>query len=92
MNDPRPVSDVAESVTARMYVNMHTKSSHQDGVKLTVAYANGANKEWAASTPTGSVDLSLAKGNGASRFFEAALEAGDDIEITFRRVPRDVVS
>jgi hypothetical protein len=89
MSDPRPNTPPAEAVTARMYVATHAKHPSLDAVKLQVAYGNGRNADWASSTPTGSVDLSLAKGNGASRFFEAALEAGDDIEITFRRIPRD---
>lgn len=89
MSEPRPVTPPAEQVTARMYVNEHTKRAHGDAVKLNVAYQNGHNAAWAASTPSGSVDLSLAKGNGASRFFEEALEAGDDIEIIFRRIPRE---
>lgn len=90
--DARPQMDAADiptAVTARMYVNLFTKSTYQDGVKLTVAYQNGHNKEWAAATPTGSIDLGLGKANGASRFFEAAMEAGDDLEIVFRRVPRE---
>ncbi len=89
MSEPRPTTEPAQQVTARMYVQEHAKSSSTDRVELSVAYPNGHNREWAASTPTGSVKLSLAKGNGASRFFEAALEAGDDVEIIFRRIPRD---
>lgn len=83
-----PVAPTPEAITARMYVASTSKAAHGDGVHLQVAYSNGANKEWAASTPTGKVELTLARGNGASRFFNEALEAGDDIEITFRRVPR----
>lgn len=89
MNEARPTNPPAEAVTARMYVSTHAKQPSLDSVELNVAYQNGHNAEWASSTPSGTVKLSLAKGNGASRFFEAALEAGDDIEITFRRLPRE---
>lgn len=88
MSEPRPNTPPAAGVTARMYVVEHAKGASLDRVQLSVAYQGGHNAEWASSTPTGEVKLSLAKGNGASRFFEEALEAGDDIEIVFRRVPR----
>lgn len=86
--DPRPQSEPAEAVTARMFVSQHSKNPSTDSVRLQPAYGNGANAAWAAATPTGEVTLGLARGNAASAMFEAALEAGDDIEITFRRIPR----
>ncbi len=87
------------SISARFFVSEITRqpgavvsgvTGRTGVVKLRPAYANGANKEWAAATPSGEMWMTV---NNPVAFaeFEAAMDAGDDIHIVFERAPRATV-
>lgn len=78
------------AVSGRFFVAEVTKFAGRDDqgkVVLRPAYAGGANKEWAAATPSGEIWMSV---NNPEAFaeFDAARLASDDIHITFERHPR----
>lgn len=83
-------------ISARFFVSEISRqpsgvgTGKQGVVKLRPAYANGANKEWAAATPSGEIWMTV---NNPEAFaeFEAAMDAGDDLHITFERHPRAAV-
>jgi len=79
------------AITARFFVAEITKMANFGGkqgkVTLKPAYANGANKDWAAATPSGETWMYV-NDPGAFAEFEAAMEAGDDLHITIERHPR----
>ena len=81
------------AISARFFVSEITRqpgaavNGRTGVVKLRPAYANGANKEWAVATPSGEMWMTV---NNPEAFaeFEAAMDAGDDLHITFERHPR----
>lgn len=79
------------AISARFFIYEITRTPSASGrvgvVKLRPAYAAGANRQWAAATPSGEMWMTV---NNPAAFeeFEAAMDAGDDLHITFERHPR----
>lgn len=83
------------AVTARFFVaqitqhagprNTPTPAKGHRTVKLHPAYANGANKEWASATPSGTIELQVGD-NPAAAEFERWMAEGKDVAITFEPV------
>lgn len=77
-------------ITARFYVNQITRHAGSDNVavKLTPAYKDGANAEWAKYTPAGVIELSV---NNAAAVAEltCAFDAKLDIAVTLEAIEPD---
>lgn len=79
------------AVVARMYVESITRQAYdkkQVGIKLRVVSRGEHNKEWAAATPTGSVDLGILNPD-AAQFYIDAFDANREILVGFDLAPDD---
>lgn len=75
------------SVTARMFVQEITRRAHQKGVgivKLSAVSRGPENKSWAASTPSGTIELQIAN-EAALAFFDESL--GEEMVIDIHKRP-----
>ena len=75
-------------ITARFYVSsieFPAGTAGQGKVVLTPAYANGANAEWAAATPSGRIELQVSNPDAVGLLNQWRL-GRDDIHITMQPV------
>lgn len=79
------------AITARLFVTSLTHSGSKENRSGTVvmgaAYAGGRNQEWASSTPTANLTMTL--NAQALALFEEIQDAGMDVAVTFEGIPRD---
>lgn len=83
-------------ITARFHVAEITSRSVRTGsanatIVLTPAYANGANKEWAAATPSGKIELQVSNPAAVEQFTEW-MKSGQDLHLTFEPAGADVLA
>jgi hypothetical protein len=79
------------AISARFYISEITRFGNFNGgkVKLNPAYANGANKDWAQATPSGSIELNVnADKTTALDEFTRIMDAKQDVAITFEAIDR----
>lgn len=83
------MSDIQFSpITARFYVAEVGKlPGGAANVRLQPAYANGANHEWSAATPSGKIELYVSNVDAVAEFEKAlSLPMDQCLEITFAQV------
>ena len=71
------------SVRAKMFVSEIRHNTYGGGVKLSAVCRGADNKEWAAATPAGSIDLSI-NNELALNFFKP----GDEYFVDFTPAPK----
>lgn len=82
---------MSSKVTARFYVSKITDYGNTDQclVELAPAYSDGQNKDWAAYTPSGKIELSIGAGLPAAAFFRDLLRDKDrNVAVEFSVVPK----
>jgi hypothetical protein len=83
MSEPRQVE-------ARFYISGYTRSAYDPGattVKMSVVSRGEHNKNWAAATPSGQIEMTV-KNESAAAWFVNRL--GAEVAVTFAEVPDPV--
>jgi hypothetical protein len=78
-----------ESVVARFYVSGYERNAYDTSatiVKMQAVTRGEHNKNWAAYTPSGSVQMTIKNAAAASWFVD---QLGQEVEVTFALAPAD---
>jgi hypothetical protein len=79
-------------ISARFFLQQITEHGNVDQitVALSPAYSSGQNKDWAAATPSGRIELAIAGDRLAAEFFRSLLRDKDhNIGVEFFIVDRE---
>jgi len=82
---------MSQKITARFYVAEITDFGNIDQcrVALQPAYSGNQNKDWAAYTPSGKIELNITSGTAAEAFFRDLLRDKDrNIAVEFSVVDK----
>jgi len=77
------------AVKARFYVHsiMKTNTGYSQVTLNPVTRSTDDNIDWSKYTPSGKIEMNVSKETQAVKWFEAKMDAGEDIGITFDDLP-----